>query len=107
TPKIHMPSSIGDGEENTMAISSLYPLQPLLPGEEPSDRIHCRNRKRAILIAALMLAAPQFALAQDDEEAPQGRVWGDYTVQQSVEFGGRVASVTGSQQLYDTLVNLK
>jgi hypothetical protein len=28
-------------------------------------------------------------------------------VQQSVEFGGRVASVSGNQQLYDTLVNLK
>jgi hypothetical protein len=59
------------------------------------------------LIAFLMLATPQFALAQDDEEASQGRVWGGYTVQQSVEFGGRVASVSGNRQLYDTLVNLK
>jgi hypothetical protein len=81
--------------------------RPLLPGEEPSDRSRCRNRKHAILIALLILAAPQFALAQDDEEASQGRVWGDYTVQQSVEFGGRIASVNGNQQLYDTLVNLK
>jgi len=55
----------------------------------------------------LILAAPQFALAQGDEEASPGRVWGDYTVQQSVEFGGRVADVNGNQQLYDTLVNLK
>ena len=38
--------------------------RPLLPGEEPSDRSRCRNRKHAILIALLMLAAPQFALAQ-------------------------------------------
>ena len=81
--------------------------RPLLPGEEPSDRSRCRTRKPAIMIALLMLAAPQFALAQDDEEASQGRVWGDYTVQQSVEFGGRVANVNGNQQLYDTLVNLK
>src|ERR1035441_6774200 len=55
---------------------------------------------------APLLAAPQFALAQDDAEAP-GRVWGDYTVQQSVELGGRVANVSGNQQLYGTLVNLK
>jgi hypothetical protein len=83
--------------------------RPLLPGEEPSDRSRCRNRKPAILVlvALLMLAAPQFALAQNDDEASLGRVWGDYTVQQSVEFGGRVADVNGNQQLYDTLVNLK
>jgi hypothetical protein len=81
--------------------------RPLLPGEEPSHRSRCRNRKHAILVALLLLAAPQFALAQDDEEAPEGRVWGDYTVHQSVEFGGRVADVNGSPLLYDTLVNLK
>jgi hypothetical protein len=55
----------------------------------------------------MLAVAPQFALAQDDEEAPQGRVWGDYTVHQSFEFGGRAGDVNGNQQLYDTLVNLK
>jgi len=89
-----------------MANTNHNSLRPLLPGEEPLDRSRCRNRKHAILVALLMLAAPQFALAQDDAEAP-GRVWGDYTVQQSVEFGGRVADVNGNQQLYGTLVNLK
>src|SRR5271166_1142735 len=87
--------------------------RPLLPGEEPSDRNRCWNMKHAILVsvALLMLAAPRFALAQglaqNDEEASPGRVWGDYNVQQSVEFGGRVADVNGNHQLYDTLVNLK
>jgi len=84
---------------------------PLLPGEEPSDRSRCRNRKHVILVvvALVMLAAPQFALAQaeGDEEASPGRVWGDYAVNQSVEFGGRAADVNGNHQLYDTLVNLK
>jgi len=55
----------------------------------------------------MLAVAPQFALAQDDEEAPQGRVWGDYTVHQSFEFGGRNVDGNGNQQLYDTLVNLK
>jgi hypothetical protein len=89
-----------------MANTKHNSLRPLLPGEEPSDRSRCWNRKHAILVALLMLAAPQFALAQDDEEAP-GRVLGDYAVQQSVELGGRAANVSGNQQLYDTLVNLK
>ncbi len=85
--------------------------RPLLPGEEPSDRSRCWNRKHVMLVALLMLSAPQLALAQgqapNDDEASPGRVWGDYTVQQSVEFGGRVADVNGNQQLYGTLVNLK
>ncbi len=83
--------------------------RPLLRGEKPSDRSRCRNSQYAILVALLVLAAPRFTLAQaqDDEEASQGRVWGDYTVQQSVEFGGREADVNGNQQLYGTLVNLK
>jgi len=55
----------------------------------------------------MLAVAPQFALAQDDEEAPQGRLWGDYTVHQSFEFGGRAGDINGNQQLYDTLVNLK
>src|ERR1039458_7123425 len=90
----------------TMANTSHNSPRPLLPGAEPLDRRRCRNRKHSILVALLMLAAPHFALAQDDAEAP-GRVWGDYTVQQSVELGGRVANVSGNQQLYGTLVNLK
>ncbi len=81
--------------------------QPLLSREEPSDRSRSRNRKHAILVALLMLAASQFALGQGDDEASPGRVWGDYAVNQSVEFGGRVADVNGNQQLYGTLVNLK
>ena len=90
----------------TMANTNHSSKRPLLPGEEPSDRSRSRTGMHAILVALLILA-PQFALAQDDEEGSAGRVWGDYAVQQSVEFGGRVASVSGNQQLYDTLVNLK
>jgi hypothetical protein len=54
-----------------------------------------------------MLALPLCALAQDDAPAPAGSVRGGYIVQQSVEFGGRIASVDGNVQLYDTLVNLR
>jgi len=54
-----------------------------------------------------MLALPLLALAQDDAPAPAGSVRGGYVMQQSVEFGGRIASVDGNVLLYDTLVNLR
>ncbi len=80
--------------------------RPLLPEEGPSDRSRSGHGKYAMLVVLLMLA-PRFAAAQDGEENSQSRVWGDYAVQQSVEFGGRSADVNGNQQLYSTLVNLK
>jgi hypothetical protein len=84
--------------------------RPLLQEEAPLDRSRCmnmKNRKHGMFIALLVLALPLFALAQDDVSAPAGSVWGGYTVQQSVEFGGRIADVNGNKQLYDTLVNLR
>jgi hypothetical protein len=71
-----------------------------------------KNRKHGMSVVLLMLALPLLALsqellAQDDGPASAGSVWGGYTVQQSVEFGGRIADVNGNHQLYDTLVNLR
>jgi hypothetical protein len=43
---------------------------------------------------------------QEDDSASIGQVWHNYTVRQSIEFGGRIAEVSGNQQMYDTLVNL-
>ncbi len=63
------------------------------------------NRKHAISIAILMLALPLFALAQGKDEDDKGRVWGDYTVHQSIELGGRIAEPEGNQQMYSTFVN--
>lgn len=78
--------------------------------EEPLDRsrrMNTKKRKHGMFVALLMLAMPLFALAQDDAPASAGSVRGGYTFQQSVEFGGRIASVNGNEQLYDTLVNLR
>ena len=79
----------------------------LLVGSRHMKRMH------AILIAILMLALPLFTLAQDppDKKADQkaeedtGRMWGDYKVHQSVEFGGHIVGSEGSQQMYNTFVN--
>ena len=62
------------------------------------------NRKHAILVAILMLALPLFVLAQGQED--QGRDWGGYTVRQSIEVGGHIVDSEGSQQMYNTFVNL-
>jgi hypothetical protein len=52
----------------------------------------------------LLLAFPLLAWAQDDEEKP--RTWGNYTVQQSLEFGVHIAGIDGNQATYDTFTNL-
>lgn len=78
--------------------------RPLLQGEEPLHGSGPMNRKHAILVAILMLALPLFVLAQGQED--QGRDWGGYTVRQSIEVGGHIVGTEGSQQMYNTFVNL-
>jgi len=62
------------------------------------------NRKHVIFVAILMLALPLFTLAQDEDD--KGRVWGGYTVRQSIELGAHIADAEGNQQMYFTFVNL-
>ena len=79
--------------------------RPLLHGEEPSHGSRRMNRKHAFFVAILMLALPLFVLAQEQDE-DQGRDWGGYTVRQSIELGGHIVDAEGSQQMYNTFVNL-
>jgi hypothetical protein len=53
----------------------------------------------------LVLAAPSAFAQQTDEE--KGIDQGNYNVKQSIEFGGRITSVSGDLQTYDTMVNLR
>ena len=78
--------------------------RPLLQGEEPSHGSGPMNRKHAILVTILMAVLPLFVLAQDQDD--KGRDWGGYTVRQSIELGGHIVGTDGSQQMYDTFVNL-
>ena len=59
----------------------------------------------AFLLAAVFLFAPG-SFAQQPEEQ-KGMDQGNYNIKQSIEFGGRLTSVTGNEQTYDTLVNLQ
>ncbi len=66
-----------------------------------SQRMNCRL---AVVLVILALVAP-LARAQQDQDQ-QGHVWGDYTVNQSIEIGGHIADVQGSRQMYSTFVNV-
>jgi hypothetical protein len=55
------------------------------------------------LALTLLLGPP--ARAQDDEQ--KGIEQGNYNIKQSIEFGGRFASIGGDTQTYDTFVNLQ
>jgi hypothetical protein len=57
----------------------------------------------ATLIFACALAAPAFA---QEGQAQEGKQWGDYQANQSIEFGWRGTSVSGNNDVYDTFVNL-
>src|SRR5574340_197372 len=87
-----------------MANPNLTSPRLLLRGEKPLDGSQRMKRKHAILVAILMLAVPLFLRAQDQDD--KGRVWGDYTVHQSIELGGHIAEAEGNQQTYNTFVNL-
>src|SRR5208282_6874292 len=64
----------------------------------------CRmSRTYLRAVAALMLLVPlqatgQGAAGQQDDSDSIGRVWHNYTVQQSVEIGGRITRNTGNNQ---------
>src|SRR5215469_7882103 len=59
----------------------------------------------ALLLAASFLSVPG-AFSQQPEEQ-KGLDQGNYNIKQSIEFGGRLTSVTGNEQTYDTMVNLQ
>jgi hypothetical protein len=72
-----------------------------------------RNFRLGITIVALLLASA--SIAQNPSAAPtpapqpaapeEGKDIGGFHVTQSIEFGGRISEVNGSQAMYDTLVN--
>jgi len=50
-------------------------------------------------------AASASASADSTWDSGEGKKIGDFQVNQSVELGGRIADISGSQPMYDTLVN--
>lgn len=58
-----------------------------------------------VMPAFAMLLTSSSGLAQD--QAAQGSEIGNYNIQQSLEFGGRISSIRGDGSVYDTFVNLQ
>ena len=76
------------------------------------------NLPLLVLVVAGCLSRPgwtQTDAAQTAQAAPavpsadtsNGEQWGQYLIHQSVEFGGRVTELTGSNPMYNTLVSLQ
>ncbi len=50
-------------------------------------------------------AAQTTAWFSNDSDSSEGKKIGDFQVNQSIEIGGRISSVSGSEPMYDTLVD--
>src|SRR6266702_4443658 len=64
-----------------------------------------RSYLGTFLCASILGALSIPAFAQDDQTL-EGKNWGDYHVNQSIELGWRGANIIGNQAIYDTFVNL-
>src|SRR5215472_9888637 len=77
-------------------------------------RVMLRNWRRmnCLLLLVLAFAFATQAQSADDNSSSQnqpkleGIEGGGYVVHQSVELGGRISNVTGSEAMYGTIVNL-
>jgi hypothetical protein len=72
--------------------------------------IHLRNKILLPSITATCLLAMTLVFvlpAQAQDEEQKGIDQGNYNIKQSIEFGGRFASIGGDTQTYDTFVNLQ
>ena len=88
-----------------MAHRDLSSPRPLLLEGKAWDGSQSMKRIYSLVVAVLMVGLPWMARAQQNQDEP-GRVWGNYTVHSSVEFGGHVADAEGSQPMYQTLVDI-
>lgn len=56
-----------------------------------------------LTLALIVSSMPAVVAAQDDT----GRKMGGYTVNQTIEFGGRITGTSGNEDVYNTFVNLQ
>ena len=68
----------------------------------------------AVIVVCLVLAGSAFSQSPAPAAPPspsssseEGKDIGGFHVTQSIEVGGRISEITGSQPMYDTLVNLQ
>ena len=79
-----------------------------MPRIQKERRMVMKNRRMfmgLLAIGATLSFGVTQARAQEEEQ--KGVDQGNYNVKQSIEFGGRVTSISGDTQSYDTFVNLQ
>ncbi len=107
-----------------MALPRKLDLQTFL-GSSVTEPVALRRRRKAkslrlalvfavaVLAVVLMVSPPGLLFAQSSSAGqnpsgePEGVTSGGYMIHSSVDVGGRYSSVTGSGDMYDTLVNLQ
>lgn len=78
-----------------------------MPRIQKERRMVMKNGRMFIRLLAIG-AALSFGVSQTRaQEEQKGVDQGNYNVKQSIEFGGRVTSISGDTQSYDTFVNLQ
>src|ERR1700739_3270354 len=78
-----------------------------MPDANRTGRATFAARAIGLLSLALYLMAAAGLRAQQAEDEQKGIDQGNYNIKQSIEFGGRFASIGGDLQTYDTFVNLQ
>src|SRR5215467_13042899 len=71
--------------------------------------VACPRTLQILLVAIVcnLASSAQTAGSSGQSQTPEGLEAGGYVVHQAIELGYRGSDVTGSQQMYDTLVNLR
>ena len=67
----------------------------------------CEKASRTFACLALGALLMPAIYAQQAPDEQKGIDQGNYNIKQSIEFGGRLTSISGDQQTYDTMVNLQ
>ena len=82
-------------------------------GRKPKAKSSCLALVLATLAAVFILSSPRLLFAQSSSAGqkpsgePDGITSGGYLIHSSVDLGVRVNNLTGSEDMYDTLVNLQ
>jgi hypothetical protein len=71
--------------------------------------VACPRTLQILLVAIVcnLASSAQTTGSSSQSQTPAGVEGGGYVLHQAIEFGYRGSDVTGSQQMYDTLVNLR
>jgi hypothetical protein len=92
-----------------LAVATL--LSPALRGQAADQKDKTKSNESAENPVSVSIAVDSGRKTTDlppavDTESNEGQPFGGFVVKQSAEFGGRISDFTGSQAMWDSLVNL-